>query len=261
MQEFYKTLSLARQVAFVTGGGSGIGRSVCRSFARLGAKVAVTDLNIASAQETKRLCVSDGADSTHVAALGLDVTDEAAMARVMSEVKERLGAISVLVNNAGVFRSAKLDDPAFEDVWQQSLDILVTAQIGAVRTCLKQLRSTDHPRIINIASTEALGATKGYAGYTAAKHAVVGLTRALAVELGSEGITVNCVCPGPIETGITADIGAAEKANFAKRRTVLERYGTAEEVAHMVVALAQSGASYVTGANIIVDGGLTVRNA
>jgi 3-oxoacyl-[acyl-carrier protein] reductase len=114
---------------------------------------------------------------------------------------------------------------------------------------------------VNIASTEALGATAMDSAYCAAKAAVTGLTRALAVELGKEGITVNCICPGPIDTGMTEAITQADKDTYARRRTALRRYGRPEEVAHMTVSLCMPGASYITGATIPVDGGLLARNA
>ena len=113
----------------------------------------------------------------------------------------------------------------------------------------------------NVASTEAMGATRGNGIYAVAKHGVVGLTRALAVDLGREGITVNCVCPGPINTGLTEPIPAEHKTIFAKRRTALGRYGEAAEVAHMMLSLCLPAASYITGAVVVVDGGLTARNA
>ena len=94
-----------------------------------------------------------------------------------------------------------------------------------------------------------------------AKHASVGLTRAMAVDLGKEGITVNCVCPGPIHTGITAAIPEADKTLFANRRTALRRYGEPEEVAHAILGLVLPAASYITGAVLVVDGGLSIRNA
>ncbi|MGN6496159.1 MAG: SDR family NAD(P)-dependent oxidoreductase, partial [Tsuneonella sp.] len=106
-----------------------------------------------------------------------------------------------------------------------------------------------------------LGATPGDTPYVAAKSGVVGLTRGLAVDLGKDGITVNCVCPGPIRTAMTEKVPDADKAVFAKRRTALRRYGEPEEVAHVTLSLVLPAASYITGAIIPVDGGLMARNA
>jgi len=130
-----------------------------------------------------------------------------------------------------------------------------------IRECLPWLEKSDAARIVNIASTEALGATKGMSAYSAAKTGVIGLTRSLAVELGARGITINCICPGPILTGMTAAIPDEAKKEFARRRVALKRYGDPEEVAQMTLSLVLPAASYITGTAIPVDGGLTIKNA
>ncbi len=114
---------------------------------------------------------------------------------------------------------------------------------------------------MNIASTEGFGATKYGSPYTAAKTGVIGLTRSLAVELGPENITVNCICPGPIRTGMTAGIEEEHKIIFAKRRTALRRYAEPEEVAHGTLSLVLPASQYITGVALPVDGGLLIRNA
>ena len=154
-----------------------------------------------------------------------------------------------------------IDSDGYEAVWDRSLAILLSAHQRVIRAALPFLRASTAPRIVNIASTEALGATAMDSPYAAAKAGVTGLTRALAVELGREGITVNCICPGPIATGMTAAIPDDQKAVFAKRRTALGRYGLPDEVAHITLSLCLPAASYITGAVIPVDGGLTARNA
>ena len=116
-------------------------------------------------------------------------------------------------------------------------------------------------RIVNIASTEGLGATKFGSPYTAAKHGVIGLTRSLAVELGADGITVNCICPGPINTGMTAAIPGDKKAIYARRRIALGRYAEPEEVAHGTLNFVLPAAGFMTGVALPVDGGLTIKNA
>ena len=122
-------------------------------------------------------------------------------------------------------------------------------------------QGSETPRIVNTASTGGLGPTRLISPYTAARTGVVGLTRSLAVEFGPEGITVNCICPGPIHTGMTARIPDEQKAEYARRRTALRRYAEPEEVAHMTLSLCMPAAGFVTGATLPVDGGLTIRNA
>jgi 3-oxoacyl-[acyl-carrier protein] reductase len=113
---------------------------------------------------------------------------------------------------------------------------------------------------VNVASTEGVGASYGVAAYTASKHGVIGLTRALAVELGSRGVTVNCVCPGPIRTGMTAMISDDAKTTFARRKVPLQRYGEPEEVAHATLSFALPAASFINGAVLVADGGMTAKN-
>jgi 3-oxoacyl-[acyl-carrier protein] reductase len=153
-----------------------------------------------------------------------------------------------------------IDDPTYDEAWAKAIAVMLTAQPRIIRASLPYLRKSKCPRIVNIASTEALGATALHSPYSAAKGGVASLTRSLAVELGREGITVNCVCPGPIRTAITDRIPEEHKTLYAKRRTALGRYGDPEEVAHMTLSLCLPAASFLTGAVIPVDGGLMARN-
>ena len=161
----------------------------------------------------------------------------------------------------GVSSFCALEDPGYEEVWHRALGVMLSAHQRMVRAALPWLRQSDAARIVNIASTEGLGATPGDTPYVAAKSGVVGLTRGLAVDLGPEGITVNCICPGPILTGMTAGVPDADKDTYARRRTALRRYGRPEEVAHMTLSLCLPAASFITGTTIPVDGGLMARNA
>ena len=191
----------------------------------------------------------------------LDVSDGEEISRVTREIGEALGGLDAVVNNAGISAFSPIDSDGYEAVWERSLTVLLTAHHRVIRAALPFLRASQAPRIVNIASTEALGATAQDSPYCAAKAGVTGLTRALAVELGREGVTVNCICPGPIETAMTAGVPDEHKQIFAKRRTALLRYGRPEEVAHMTLSLCLPAASYITGAVIPVDGGLMARNA
>ncbi len=172
-----------------------------------------------------------------------------------------MGGLDIVVNNAGISALVALEDENYASNWRRSIAVMLTALPEVIRAAMPFLRRAAHPRILNIASTEALGATAMLSAYSAAKAGVVGLTRSLAVELGHHGITVNCICPGPIETGMTASIADADKALFARRRTALRRYGKPEEVAHVALSLCVPAASFITGAIVPVDGGLSARNA
>ena len=242
----------------VTGAASGMGRATAEVFAAEGANVAATDISEAAVREVAESLKAKGLSAE---AWALDVGDAEAISRVTDAVAARFGGLDVLVNNAGVSGFAAIDAANYEAIWDRSISILLAAHQRTVRAALPHLRRSVSPRIVNIASTEALGATARDSAYAAAKAGVTGLTRALAVELGREGITVNCICPGPILTGMTGDIPEADRATFAKRRTALGRYGQPEEVAHMTLSLCLPAASYITGAVIPVDGGLMARNA
>lgn len=247
--------SIAGRVAIVTGAASGMGRATAKLFAAEGAKVAVTDLDQAACEAVAREC------GPNARPYALDVSDHKAIKRVVAQVAEYFGGIDILVNNAGVSSFCALDDEAYDDIWTRALSVMLTAQQRMVRAALPHLRQSDAARIVNIASTEGLGATPGDTPYVAAKTGVTGLTRGLAVDLGPEGISVNCVCPGPIRTAMTDKVPEEHKTIFAKRRTALKRYGEPEEVAHITLSLVLPAASYITGAVIPVDGGLMARNA
>jgi 3-oxoacyl-[acyl-carrier protein] reductase len=151
-----------------------------------------------------------------------------------------------------------LSSDHYGDAWSATLDVNLTAYARLARACLPHLGPGG--RIVNIASTEGLGATAMLSPYTASKHGVIGLTRALAVELGRQGITVNCICPGCINTNMTAPIPDEDKQKFARRRVPVRRYGEPEEVAHATLSLALPASSYINGAVLAVDGGMTAQN-
>ncbi len=234
-----------------------MGRAIVQLLAADGARVAAIDRDAEGLDETAR-GVESGAGE--VATTVADVSDAAAIADAVDGARSRLGAIDIVVNNAGVAIPAAIDGENFEEAWAATIAVNLTAYARMVRACLPDLVRDGEGRVVNIASTEGLGATAYMSPYTASKHGVIGLTRALAVELAPRGVTVNAGCPGPIRTGMTAGIPEEDKQKFARRRVPMRRYGEPIEVAQMVLSLVLPAASYITGAVVPVDGGLTVQN-
>jgi 3-oxoacyl-[acyl-carrier protein] reductase len=234
-----------------------MGRATATLFASEGAAVGLLDRDTAGVEAaTKEIAAAGG----RAVAVAVDLTEPDAARAAVARVRTELGPIEILVNNAGASAGVTFDSPDLPDVWARTFAINLDAYVTMVQACLDDLLRDGAGRIVNIASTEALGATPRTSPYTASKHAVVGLTRSLAVELGRRGVTANCICPGPIRTGMTAAIPEDAKEQFAKRRVPIGRYGEPEEVAHVILSLVLPAASYLNGAVIPVDGGMTASS-
>jgi 3-oxoacyl-[acyl-carrier protein] reductase len=253
--------SIQGAIAIVTGAASGMGRATAHLFADEGARVVVADLGAERvAAVVEEIEAVHGVDR----ALGVecDVADHGQLRALVDAAALWGGRLDIVVNNAGVslVTSAFQDEAEFEDNWARTLDINLTSHARLIRLALPHLQACGAGRVVNIASTESIVATAGLAAYAASKAGVTGLTRSLAVELGRHGVTVNCICPGPIDTGMTAAIADDAKATYARRRVPLRRYGLPEEVAHMTLNLCLPASSFVNGATIVVDGGMTIRH-
>ncbi|PCJ22256.1 MAG: 3-oxoacyl-ACP reductase [Gammaproteobacteria bacterium] len=242
----------------VTGAGSGMGRATAHLFADEGAIVAVTDRNEESVNKVVQEIIDAGGNAQGWC---FDVGDPVAIERVVSEIAEQFGRLDIIVNNAGIATGGALDSSRFEDQWARAMNVMLTGPARIIRAALPHLRNSDAARVVNIASTEALGATPKGAPYAASKTGLTGLTRSLAVEFGKEGITVNCICPGAVHTGLTKVIPEQSKEKFSRRRVPVGRYADPEEIAHMTLSLCLPAASYVNGVVLPVDGGLTIKNA
>jgi 3-oxoacyl-[acyl-carrier protein] reductase len=250
--------SIEGQTAIITGAASGMGRATAYVFADAGARLALADRN---AEGVAAVADEIRAAGGTAHAYDIDLGDGDAIRDFVARVRTDLGPIDILVNNAGISVGAPIDHDMWEKAWELTIAVNLTAQARLIRACAEDLARNGAGRVVNIASTEGLGATAGASPYTAAKHGVIGLTRSMAVELGPRGINVNCICPGPIRTGMTAGIPDEAKDKYARRRVALRRYGEPEEVAHATLSLCLPAASYVTGAALVVDGGMSIRNA
>ncbi|MDR7485349.1 MAG: 3-oxoacyl-ACP reductase family protein [Armatimonadota bacterium] len=244
-------MTLESRVALVTGGSSGLGRATVAALVRAGARVAFTyRSNAAGAQAL----VGELAPAEVIALQG-DVASDADVARFIGETVARFGRLDILVNNAGITRDTLVLRMQPAD-WQDVLDVNLTGAVRCCRHALPHLLASKSGRIINIASIAGIVGPMGQANYAAAKAGLIGLTEALARVLAPEGVTVNAIAPGAIDTGIVAEL-----PEETRRRLVavipMGRMGTPEEVAALVVFLASREAAYITGQTIAVDGGTT----
>jgi len=252
--------SVAGQVVVITGAASGMGRAMAHLFADEGAQVGMIDRTEGGIHMVSNELERAGHEVGSFAACAADVSEREQVRDAIAHVRAELGPIDVLVNNAGVSIPAPIGSDDYDSAWLRTMQVNLEAHTLTIRACLDDLQRNASGRIINIASTEGLGATPYLSPYTASKHGVIGLTRGLAVELGRSGVTVNCVAPGPIRTGMTAAIDDTDKARFARRRVPVGRYGEPEEIAHAVLSLALPASSFINGTVLVVDGGMVAQN-
>jgi 3-oxoacyl-[acyl-carrier protein] reductase len=250
--------SIAGKVAIITGAASGIGRATAYLFAKEGAAIVAVDVN--QDRLTSLLDELKAQGHEQVLALKVDVTSKPDIDSCIARTVDQFGGIDIVVNNAGMVIPVSLESDQYDEVWDKSVGIMLTAHQTMVRAALPYLKKSDSARIVNLASVEAFGAQPMSGPYAAAKHGVLGLTRSMAVELGPLGINTNAICPGPVHTQITAPIKDEHKEIYAKRRVPLRRYGIPEEIAHMTLSCVLPAASYLNGAAIVVDGGMLVKN-
>jgi 3-oxoacyl-[acyl-carrier protein] reductase len=246
---------LAKRVAVVTGASGALGKAIATALAAAGATVVVNYArNASGAQELVDSIKSAGGEALAVQA---DIaTAEGAEALVKATV-EAYGKVDVLVNNAGITRDGLLMRMK-EDDWDAVLDTNLKGVFLCTKAVTRTMLKARYGRIINIGSVSGLLGVAGQANYSAAKAGMIGLTRATARELGSRGITVNCVVPGAIEAGLLLELNEEQRAAYLKQ-IPLERFGKPEDVAAAVLFLAGPGADYITGQTLPVDGGLTMQ--
>ena len=246
-------LILENKTAIVTGGGRGIGRACSLKLAQAGARLVVADMDAQSAEET---AVEIRRLDRQAIALSIDVSKPEDAERLAAETLQHYGRIDILVNNAGIARDnllLRMD----EKEWSAVLTVNLTGVFHCMKAVTRPMIKQRSGKIINMASVVGLMGNAGQANYAAAKAGVIGLTKSAAKELGSRNIQVNAVAPGYIDTEMTRNLPQAARDAFLKL-IPLERAGTPDEVADMVLFLAGPSSDYITGQVMVVDGGMVI---
>jgi 3-oxoacyl-[acyl-carrier protein] reductase len=250
----YQVMSLTGEIALVTGASRGIGRAIALALGAQGAKVVGTATTEQGAQGVQAVF-----DDTGIEGLGLtlDVTGPASVDAAMSAIKERFGAPTILVNNAGITRDNLLMRMK-EDEWDSVINTNLSSVFRLSKACLRSMMKQRRGRIINIASVVGATGNPGQANYAAAKAGMIGFTKSLAREVGSRGITVNAVAPGFIDTDMTRALPGEQRDQLIGQ-IPLERLGDVTDVAAAVVFLASAQAGYITGETLHVNGGMHMQ--
>ena len=249
-------MRLKDKVAIVTGAGSGMGRAIGQAFVREGARVAVADINLEAAQATAALLESAGGAAI---AVRVDVTRKAETLAMAQATLARFGRIDVLVNNAGA-RCLKGFLEHTEEDWHRMIDINLTGHFLCSQAVVPTMLAHGKGKIINLASIAAHTGRPDRVAYCAAKAGVMGLTRAMAMDLRGKNICVTAISPGSIATPMNQAAATSTEVDWG-RETVIGRWGTAEDVAHAAVFLASNESDYITGSEIAVEGGWLIGRA
>jgi 3alpha(or 20beta)-hydroxysteroid dehydrogenase/cyclopentanol dehydrogenase len=240
----------------ISGGAKGLGAAQARLFAREGARVAVGDVLESEGARLVEELRASGADSLYVS---LDVTSEADWQQAVRAVMEEFGALDVLVNNAGIYNRAPVEETTLEE-WERVMDVNSTGVFLGTKHAIPAMRRSGGGSIVNMSSVAGLVGSRTQTVYNASKGAVRLLTKSTAVQYAPEGIRANSVHPGVIETDMMQEVIRTEEERATRMSlTPIGRFGTAEDVANGVLFLASDEASYVTGAELVIDGGLTVQ--
>lgn len=249
----HQLFDLTGRVALVTGGSKGLGKSMARGLAAAGADVLISSRHENELEKAlPEILEGTGRRGLSIVA---DLSKRGEAERLAKIALEKIGRVDILINNAGTNVPQPVDQVKDED-WDRVLELNITACMALTRALVPQMKERRWGRVIHISSVLGLGAKTARNAYSASKHAVIGLARASALDLGSFGITVNCIAPGPFLTDLPMSLlTEAEKQKFSER-TALGRWGQPDEMIGPALLLASDAGSYITGSVLVVDGGV-----
>src|SRR5438105_1347673 len=247
---------LTGRTALVTGGSKGLGFAFARGLAEAGADVAICSRH--EGELTKARDAIAGATGRHIEAICADMTNRADVKRLADEATRRLGKVDILVNNAGT-NIPQAIDAITDEIWDQLIELNLTSVMALTRALVPGMKARQWGRVIHISSMMAVISKEARDAYSATKAALIGMTKASALELGPFNVTVNCLAPGPFLTELPASLLSQAERDEWSRVTALQRWGDPKEVVGPLLLLASDAGSYITGQAILVDGGFTIR--
>jgi NAD(P)-dependent dehydrogenase (short-subunit alcohol dehydrogenase family) len=247
---------LTGRTALVTGGSKGLGLAMARGLAQAGADIAICSRNEAELAKARDAIAA--ASGRRVEAIPADMTNRADVRRLADEATRRLGKVDILVNNAGT-NIPQAIDAITDEIWDQLIELNLTSVMALTRALVPGMKERKWGRVVHISSMMAMISKEKRDAYSATKAALIGMTRASALELGPFNVTVNCLAPGPFLTELPASLLSQAERDEWSRVTALNRWGDPKELVGPLLLLVSEAGSYITGQALLVDGGFTIR--
>ena len=262
MEADHLSQRLKGRMALITGASRGIGRAIAVKFAQEGADLFLCATNMEKLQETQKQAEKFG---RRIELHALDIADRSAVEAMVQKAIQSFGRIDILVNNAGLYKPSRFVDYSYED-FDRIMKVNLYGPFHVTQFVLKHMLQRRKGKVVNIASTAGKWGSMNQSAYNMSKHGVIGMTRCVGLEMAAQGITVNAICPGVVETDLMATFGEGhsklmgitpqEALDWVKQRIPMRRWLAPEEIAHLAAYLASSESDGMTGQSILLDGGM-----